>query len=377
MGSAYVPGLKVSADTDLHLERRLPLKGEVVVQVGQEVSWDTVVAKTNLPGSVSMVNIAAMLGVEPSEVPECMLKAQGDAVGKGEGLARSKGFFGYFRSTLEAPISGTVESISGVSGQVVIRAQAEPVEVCAYVNGVVERCLENEGVVIASRGVLIQGIFGIGGETSGRLSVLANSPDQPLKPEDISEKDRDCVVVGGSLATNAVLHKAISCGVKGLVVGGIDDKDLRDFLGYDLGVAITGSENKGITLIITEGFGEIPMSERTFALFLEHVGDFASMSGATQIRAGVIRPEIIIPRHPLNLNAQPCDHKAPTTEPFCPGARVRLIREPHFGALATVINLPVQPVQIPTGAKVRVAEIELTDGERMVIPRANLELLEG
>ena len=37
-------------------------------------------------------------------------------------------------------------------------------------------------------------------------------------------------------------------------------------LGYNLGVAITGSERVGLTLVITEGFGEVPMAERTFAL---------------------------------------------------------------------------------------------------------------
>ena len=32
-------------------------------------------------------------------------------------------------------------------------------------------------------------------------------------------------------------------------------------LGYDLGVAITGSERIGLTVVITEGFGEIAMSD--------------------------------------------------------------------------------------------------------------------
>ena len=47
---------------------------------------------------------------------------------------------------------------------------------------------------------------------------------------------------------------------------------LRALLGYDLGVAITGTEQVGFTLILTEGFGTIPMAPKTFALLSAHAG---------------------------------------------------------------------------------------------------------
>ncbi|HBM96891.1 TPA: hypothetical protein DD394_05185, partial [bacterium UBP9_UBA11836] len=136
MSSAYVPGLKVTDHTELKIERRLPLKGKVVVAKGDTVSWDTVVANTFLPGSVELVNAAAKLGISPEEVPQAMLKSEGDQVSKGEILARSKGFWGLFRSNLASPINGTVESVSEVSGLIVLRAPSVPVEINAYVNGV-------------------------------------------------------------------------------------------------------------------------------------------------------------------------------------------------------------------------------------------------
>jgi hypothetical protein len=76
---------------------------------------------------------------------------------------------------------------------------------------------------------------------------------------------------------------------------GINDEYLKKLLGYDLGVAITGSEDIGITLIITEGFGKIQMAQKTFELLKLRSGAKASVNGATQIRAGVVRPGIIIP----------------------------------------------------------------------------------
>src|SRR5205814_738404 len=103
------------------------------------------------------------------------------------------------------------------------------------------------------------------------------------------------IVVGGARMTREAIEKTRKVGVAALLSGGIHDQDLEQLLGYNLGVAITGSEQVGLTLIVTEGFGEIAMAERTFNLLASRQGDAAAVNGATQIRAGVMRPEIVIP----------------------------------------------------------------------------------
>ena len=90
-----------------------------------------------------------------------------------------------------------------------------------------------------------------------------------------------------------------------IISGGMDDEDLKEILGYDLGVAVTGSEHIGTTLIITEGFGDIAMAERTFNLLKEREGSEAAVNGTTQIRAGVMRPEIVIPLDEKNEGVSP------------------------------------------------------------------------
>ncbi len=374
MSSAYVPGLKVTDHIELKIERRLPLKGSVVVAKGDTVSWNTVVANTFLPGSVELVNAAAKLGISPEEVPQAMLKGEGDAVSKGETLARSKGFWGMFRSNLASPINGTVESVSEVSGLIVLRAPSVPVEINAYVDGVVEEILPEEGVIIKTSAAYIQGIFGIGGETAGEICIFTEDPEEELKSERLSEAYKGKILVGGALVTADFLRKAVKCGVKAIVTGGISDADLADFLGYDLGVAITGSEDKGITLIITEGFGKIAMAERSFNLLKRCAGRWASVSGATQIRAGVIRPEIIIADTTSSKLTQ--DKSVSVAAGLHIGSKVRLIREPDFGKLAVVTELPSEAEIIPTGAKVRVARVKLADGRLLSLPRANLEIIE-
>ena len=165
-------------------------------------------------------------------------------------------------------------------------------------------------------------------------------------------------------------------GVAGLVIGGIHDKDLRALLGYDLGVAITGTEQVGFTLILTEGFGTIPMAGKTFTLLSAHAGQQASISGATQIRAGVIRPEIMIPKGAGATD----DHRAasvPQREGIRIGDQVRIIRDPLFGKIGEVASLPSELQKIPTESEVRVLEVRFGDGSRTMIPRTNIELIEG
>lgn len=374
MGSAYIPGLKVTDYTELSIERRLPLRGKVTVKKGQKVAWNTVVANTFLPGKVELINVSAKLGIAAEEVPSVMVKREGEEVEKDELIAQSKGFFGLFKSNLTSPIKGTIESVSEASGMAVLRAPSVPVEITAYVDGEIEEILADEGVVVKTRAAFIQGIFGIGMETAGEITLFCKNPAEVMDIAHLSEKYREKILVGGSLVTSDFLRQAVKVGVKAVIVGGIADSDLADFLGYDLGVAITGSEQVGLTLIVTEGFGQIAMAQRTFELLSRHENRWASVSGATQIRAGVIRPEIIIPKDSGEIQKE---KSLSANQGLVIGTSVRLIREPHFGELAKVIDLPSEPQEIPTGAKVRVAVVELERGNKLTLPRANLEIIEN
>jgi transcription antitermination factor NusG len=59
------------------------------------------------------------------------------------------------------------------------------------------------------------------------------------------------------------------------------------------------------------------------------------------------------------------------------GMTVRIIREPYFGLLGKVVSLPSELKEIETESKVRILEVELEDGERITLPRANVEIFEA
>ena len=375
MAHAYTPGLKVTEGTTIQKERRLPLEGDVLVEAGATVKAEDVVAKADLPGNVQLLNVANLLSVSAGEVIEYMLKPVGEAITKDEIIATTKGLFGLFKSQARSPIDGTIEAVSDVTGQVILREPPIPVEVKAYTDGTVTEIAPNEGVTVETYGTYIQGIFGVGGETVGNLIVAVSSSSDELTAEHILPEHRDKILVGGSLVTTEAIQQAIQHGVRGIVAGGIDDADLRELLGYELGVAITGSEEIGITLVITEGFGSIAMAEQTFALLKAREDMKTSINGATQIRAGVVRPEIVIPIAPET--SQTSSDAGDAAEGILEvGSSVRIIREPYFGKLGRVTELPVELQNLETEAQVRVLRVELENGQQTTLPRANVEAIE-
>ena len=373
MAHSYTPGLKVLQHSKVRKERRLPIKGELKVREGDAVKADDIVAKTNLPGNVHMVKVANRLNISPTDIIDVLLVKEGDILNKGDLIAETQGLFGFFKSELRSPVSGQIESISDVTGQIVMREEPLPVEVDAYISGTVLDVIQHEGVTIESEAAYVQGIFGIGGEARGNLEVISTTRDNELGIEDINENHSGKIVVGGSFVSLEVYKKALKLKVKGIVVGGFNYFDLEEILGYRLGVAITGTEDLITSLVLTEGYGNIKMSDRTYDLLKAHDGKFVSINGATQIRAGVIRPEIVIP---LGDNEMPSDITTKKEKlGIESGSLVRVIRAPYFGKIGNVIELPPELQQMESETMVRVAKVNI-DGEDAIIPRSNLEMLE-
>ena len=384
MSMAYTPGLKRKTDYTLRKTRTLPINGEILVKKGEKIFHDSIVAKTMIPGKVQTVDAAAVLGLEGTydanteefscELTKYMLKKEGDFVKKDEVIAKRIAVFGLLKRFCQSPINGTIESISNITGKILIREASNPMNLEAYIPGIVIDIVPEKSVIIETSGTYIQGIFGIGGESHGTIMMVSKSSDDILDASKITQECAGKLLVAGSLITGEALQKAIEIGVKGIIVGGIGAEDMKQFLGYAIGVAITGKEQVGLTLIITEGFGKMPMANKTFTLLQDFKGKLACINGATQIRAGVIRPEIIIPTNTYSKEHEKVEEA--TMEGMKPGLPIRIVTEPYFGAIGRITGLPSPLQDIETESKVRVLEAQLNDGRKVIIPRANVELID-
>jgi hypothetical protein len=376
MASAYTPGLKRAISCNVKKTRKLPIHGRVLVGFGEAVSPDTVVAEATVQGDVQIVRVSSILGIDPDQLQQCMLKREGEEIKKGESIASYMALFGLINRVCKSPVDGTIELVSNVTGQVVVRETSSSITLKAFIPGLVSEILPEQGAVIECQAAYLQGIFGIGGETHGELRIVSRSLENILDKKNIGPEFEGKILVADGMVTSEALKQAIKVGAKGVVMGGIEDKDLTDFLGYEIGVAITGSENIGLTLVVLEGFSSMPPSKKAFEILNQFNGKRACINGATQIRAGVIRPEIIIPLDVPPSDRPSSDFKSEEAAELGPGAAVRVIREPYFGLSGRIVSLPVELQVMESESKVRVLKVALEDGREITVPRANVEAIE-
>ncbi len=316
-------------------------------------------------------DVAFEIKCKPEELSQHMLRQVGQEIKRGQMIAKKGEAQAFFTKTAVAPVSGVISKIDTETGKVTIARPFKEIVVNAYVQGVVSEIIEQRGCIVDTPGIRLAGVFGLGQEAYGELKVVTEGPDQVLESDMITEDCKDKIIVGGSFATNEALARALEVGVRGIVTGTVNYFNLTQSLGVKLGVGITGQEDIDMTVILMEGFGHLNMRREAWETLASLEGKMASVNGATQIRAGAIRPEIIVPFP--DYDGEPAA-KTEFDADLRVGMDVRIINEPYFGATGKIVELKREPVVIETEAKVPVVKVELQDGKQVYIPRANVEV---
>ncbi len=351
----YPPMTQVTPLTLIKRERLLPVRGEVLANIGDRVEPIDVVARASSGGELHVVDVGKILAVKNEDLDGYLLKEVGEAVEEGEAIAARGGKLVPLRRVCRSPVAGKVVAIG--SGRVVLESRAETFELHAHFRGTVVSVMPSLGVVIETVGALVQGVWGAGGEAQGVLKMLAENPREKLVAEAIDVGCHGAIIVGGSSLDEKVLQRARQMQVRGIVVGGV---------GADLAERVSDFP---CPVIATEGMGEVPMASVIFELLRSNAGREASISGVTRLRWGAVRPEIIIP----SQGTAPSPRQ--TKEALKVGDQIRVIRQPYLGFVGKVVNLPLQPIAVDSGARLMGAEVELEGKKRVFIPYVNLELI--
>jgi hypothetical protein len=317
-------------------------------------------------------DVAFDLGCKPRDLQKFMITKVGDEVKRGEIIAKKGEAAAYYTRNSKAPVSGVVTNMNFQSGFVTIARPFKQVVVRAYLEGKVGALIPKRGAVVEVPGIRLAGIFGVGRERHGELKILVDGPGDVLDEDRITPDCEGKILVGGSMATNAAIKKAVEVGARGMIAGTASYLNVIQSLGVKLGVGITGQEDIVMTLILMEGFGRLDMRAEAFETLKALEGRLTCLNGATQIRAGAIRPEIVVP-FPDYVG----DHAKQELiyEDLIMDLEVRVINDPYFGCRGKVVDLPREPQLIETECKTPVALVELTDGRTVTVPRANLEIL--
>ena len=123
-------------------------------------------------------------------------------------------------------------------------------------------------------------------------------------------------------------------------------------------------------IIVTDGFGPLPMNSAAYKLLSTSVKLEATVNAEAYDRYSGARPEVIIPRP---ISAPPATpHEVET---FAPGLQVRMRRPPALGMIGTIVAVKPGLTTLLSGLRAPAAEVKLENGETVVAPLVNLEVV--
>lgn len=385
-----IPQPTIANNILVRRERRLPVPGEVLVKAGQRVEPTDIIAQSTIASEPVRVDIAAGLEMSPAAAARRLLASSGAEVTQGDLLAQRSGMGS---RAVRSPVTGVFAGYDPDAGVALINTPAEVVTVHAHLKGIVTDLLPYYGAIIETPATLVRGIFGVGGEQHGVLKVGATSGDEQLSPDMVDARFTYSIVLAGGELTVETLYRLIEQGARGVIAGGIRSSELARFLGmsgphaWALGAA-TG-ESAGwdfpppvpgmmaqvppdFVVIITEGFGPVPMTPRTFELIAAYDGQEIAIDGTTRLRGSLARPEVLIPLARTTA-VRFLEEKGPLLEV---GTNVRLLSPSYLGQMAQVTALPHGPRTVQSGVVASSADVQLFTGQKLRVPLIDLEVLE-
>jgi hypothetical protein len=325
----------------------------VLVDVGHSVEPAEVLATRRRPsGGVSVpvasrlrrsaVDAAELLAIRPGTVLDAGDRIAHDGHGREVVAPQACLFLAYDLddgSALVAPLGATEPILGHVRGEV-IAVSADAIE-------------------IRVAGALVAGIGGSGKAVHGELRMAVNEPGEELRAGAIDVGSTGRILVGGSRASAEALTRARAMGVAGIVVGGVLDKELRDFETTQRRRREVGGVRGDLAIVVLEGFGKVGIDAELFAWFRSHEGRVASIFGESArvyvYEAGPPPARRVLPR---------------------PGDRVIALRRPFAGVGGELLSVLDQPQAGAAGVVARSALVRFEDGRTAVVPLANLEATE-
>jgi hypothetical protein len=295
------PGQKVAKDEIMavggdYFERRVlrsPAGGSLVL-LSRNLGFAYLredVEVGDAPGPVTL-DATKELGVSPSALAR--FKSPGASSGalviKGQVLASRRSESGRRYIMVRSPFYGRITEVSRTSGTISLTPLFKSPNITAYLKGRVTRVAAGDGVEVEGAASIFSGVWGLGGEGYGTLHAV----DGDLTPE-LDLPERSVVALSGTASYEGLIH-ARDAGVAGVVLGYLSSETVVRYAGSAKNMGITGDELVPFPVVLTEGFLPAPMRPETFAAFAECRGLTCSIKGTTHIRAGVIRPEVVISR---------------------------------------------------------------------------------
>ncbi len=340
--------------TTIRRERVLPASGRVVARAGQKVAATDVIAEARLVTQHLVLDVSRGLGIPPDEVDRTITRKIGEDVSQGDVIA---GPVGLIPRVIRAPKDGRVVTIGG--GQVLLELESQPFELKAGIPGTVTELFPDRGAVIETTGALIQGVWGNGQIDSGVLVALARSEDEELTADRFDVSMRGSVLLGGTCSQADTLRAAAQVPLRGLILGSISG-DLAP-------VAL----QLKMPILVLEGFGKLPINPATFKILTTNEKRDIAVNACIWDRLAGERPEAVI--HLPAAGPLPTPREV---DIFAPGQTVHILHAPNMSSSGTLVALRPGQTAFPSGIRAPGATVRLENGDQVIVPLVNLEVVE-
>ena len=347
------PVTHILALTTILRERLLPVPGVVTVRLNQRVSASDVVAEGRWAREHLLLDVGRKLGVSAS-VADRLIRCNVDDKLAVNALIASKA--GVFRREVRSPQDGRVVVVGG--GRVLLEVGEVNVELRAGLPGQVMKIIPDRGVTIQTTGALVQGVWGNGRIETGMLVNLMEKSDSMIEAGRLDGSLRGSVILAGMLHAADVLHAAAELPVRGLILSSMHPS------------LIPLALQMRYPILVMEGFGSFPMNSAAWRLLTTNAKRETTVNAETFDRYSGGRPEVIVP---LPVSAEPAPPN--DLETFASGQQVLLRAVPYIGTVASIIRLRPGLTALPSGLRVPAADVRMENGEEMLVPLANMEVV--
>lgn len=339
--------------TSIIRERLLPISGTVNARLQQKVSPNDVVAETRWAREHVLLDVAQLLKVSPEAADRLIKCKVGDELPASSEIAISKGIFPRVART---PRDGRVVAVGG--GQVLMEAGESKMELRAGIPGTVIQIIPNRGVVIQTAGALVQGVWGNGRIDSGLLVNLMETPETVLTVGRLDVSLRGSVILAGMVKDEETLQAAADLPVRGLILSSIFPSLLPK------------AREMRYPILVTDGLGSLPMNSAAYKLLSTSAKREVTVNAEVLDRYSGARPEVIIPLPISSDPAPPND-----VETLIPGLTVRMRRPPAMGMIGSIVSIKPGLTTLASGLRAPAAEIKLENGDTVIVPLVNLEVV--
>ncbi len=330
------------------------MSGRVLRQIGEQVIADTLVAEADTPMGYRLFDLEKEMRLTVRDVRKILTKKRDEPFERGDVIART----GWWRKTeYAAPVDGKIIDARG--SQILIQVQEQHIDLPALYPGRITQIMPDVGVTIELAGAIIQGVWGCGAERYARLQQTAPDGETPLQPEQIVASFIGGILIGGRTLDEAALAQIVQVQASAVIVGSLSTRLLPLI------------EQTGLSVLLTEGLGDMPMNPRTFDLLSKMAGREACLNPTGSTQGEGRRPEIVVP-----LPAERSPIQAADTATLQVGSRVRALCMPYQNQIGQVTALPRAPRRIESDVWARGAVVSFAPTQKEFIPLANLELIQ-